>query len=336
MSSAASLKPFLEEWDGPLPRGFSALAVAKGITLQQPFSLPPHTLQAMRQDLRHTSLAKALQASLHISHMVMAHIVVYIILDLSLHLLQHVEQLNSTPFCNCMHLKCICSCIHCYKSYLGVSAMSLAIVFIACFVNNGSHCVVTVSHPIMRCTMTMSHCMMCPRVVGDEGWLQGCIGAKGRHRLATALPTEHCLSPQRWSRSGLYSAAPSGSSTTCSCALLQCICSRPFATALADECTPEVLCSPAAAARQSPTTSQSLATAPATGQFSTAASSPGQHTAAAALSTTSCCCDQAQRSQGPCTAAVKCTSAAGRRRSVLCSAPPAFSPATAAAWCQRH
>lgn len=64
MSSTALLKPFLEEWDGPLPRGFLALAVAKGITLQQPFSLAPRTLQAMRQDLRHTSLAKALQARL--------------------------------------------------------------------------------------------------------------------------------------------------------------------------------------------------------------------------------------------------------------------------------
>lgn len=62
MSSTVLLKPFLEEWDGPLPRGFLALAVAKGITLQQqPFSLAPHTLQAMRRDLRHTSLAKALQ-----------------------------------------------------------------------------------------------------------------------------------------------------------------------------------------------------------------------------------------------------------------------------------
>lgn len=64
MTSAALLKPFLEQWDGPLPRGFSALALAKGIALQQPFSLAPDTLQAMRQNLRHTSLAKALQASL--------------------------------------------------------------------------------------------------------------------------------------------------------------------------------------------------------------------------------------------------------------------------------
>lgn len=64
MSSTALLKPFLEQWDGPLPRGFLALAVAKGIALQQPFSLAPGTLQAMRQNVRHTSLAKALQARL--------------------------------------------------------------------------------------------------------------------------------------------------------------------------------------------------------------------------------------------------------------------------------
>ena len=64
MSSSALLKPFLEQWDGPLPRGFMALAVAKGIALQQPFSLAPGTLQAIRQNVRHTSLAKALQARL--------------------------------------------------------------------------------------------------------------------------------------------------------------------------------------------------------------------------------------------------------------------------------
>lgn len=64
MSATALLKPFLEEWDGPLPRGFLAVAAAKGITVQQQqtFSLAAHTLQAMRRDLRHTSLAKALQA----------------------------------------------------------------------------------------------------------------------------------------------------------------------------------------------------------------------------------------------------------------------------------
>lgn len=73
MSSTVLLKPFLEEWDGPLPRGFLALAVAKGITLQQqPFSLAPHTLQAMRRDLRHTSLAKALQVR-SIIHSLLCH-----------------------------------------------------------------------------------------------------------------------------------------------------------------------------------------------------------------------------------------------------------------------
>ena len=86
MGSAALLKPFLEEWDGPLPRGFSALAVAKGIILQQPFSLAPHTLQAMRQDLRHTSLAKALQASLQLSLTCSLHHA-----GLVSHLLQDVE-----------------------------------------------------------------------------------------------------------------------------------------------------------------------------------------------------------------------------------------------------
>ena len=63
MGSSALLNPFLEEWDGPLPQGFQAIAVAKGIALQQPFSLAPAVLQAMRQNLRHTSLVAALQAS---------------------------------------------------------------------------------------------------------------------------------------------------------------------------------------------------------------------------------------------------------------------------------
>ena len=63
MGSSALLKPFMEEWDGPLPQGFQAIAVAKGIALQQPFSLAPAVLHDMRQRLRHTSLAAALQAS---------------------------------------------------------------------------------------------------------------------------------------------------------------------------------------------------------------------------------------------------------------------------------
>ena len=61
LSSTALLKPFLEEWTGPLPQGFSALAAAKGIALQQPLGLPPAVLQGMRQNLRHTSLSSALQ-----------------------------------------------------------------------------------------------------------------------------------------------------------------------------------------------------------------------------------------------------------------------------------
>jgi hypothetical protein len=48
-------------WTGPLPQGFSAIAAAKGIALKQPLSLAPALLQAMRQNLRHTSLSAALQ-----------------------------------------------------------------------------------------------------------------------------------------------------------------------------------------------------------------------------------------------------------------------------------
>ncbi|KAL0048213.1 hypothetical protein WJX82_010153 [Trebouxia sp. C0006] len=62
LSSTALLQPFLEEWTGPLPQGFSAIAAAKGIALKQPLSLAPALLQAMRQNLRHTSLSAALQA----------------------------------------------------------------------------------------------------------------------------------------------------------------------------------------------------------------------------------------------------------------------------------
>ena len=67
MGSSALLKPLLEEWDGPLPKGFQAIAVAKGIALQQPFSLAPAVLHAMRQNLRHTSLAAALQVTCHLA-----------------------------------------------------------------------------------------------------------------------------------------------------------------------------------------------------------------------------------------------------------------------------
>ena len=64
LSSTALLQPFLEEWTGPLPQGFSAIAAAKGIALKQPLSLAPALLQAMRQNLRHTSLSAALQVRL--------------------------------------------------------------------------------------------------------------------------------------------------------------------------------------------------------------------------------------------------------------------------------
>ncbi|KAL0027311.1 hypothetical protein WJX77_012008 [Trebouxia sp. C0004] len=62
LSSTALLQPFLDEWTGPLPQGFSAIAAAKGIALKQPLSLAPALLQAMRQNLRRTSLSVALQA----------------------------------------------------------------------------------------------------------------------------------------------------------------------------------------------------------------------------------------------------------------------------------
>ena len=60
------LRPFLEEWDGPLPQGFSAIALAKSISLPKALTLGPAVLHAMRQNLRHTSLAGALQVICHI------------------------------------------------------------------------------------------------------------------------------------------------------------------------------------------------------------------------------------------------------------------------------
>lgn len=57
MGTDSRLTAFLQEWDGPLPRGFRALASAKCIILPKPFS-PPH---AMRLKLGRVCLPESLE-----------------------------------------------------------------------------------------------------------------------------------------------------------------------------------------------------------------------------------------------------------------------------------
>lgn len=61
LGGQSQLTAFLSEWDGPLPRGFRALASAKGISLRQPFSPPAACLQAMHQKLGRVFLPESLE-----------------------------------------------------------------------------------------------------------------------------------------------------------------------------------------------------------------------------------------------------------------------------------
>ena len=57
------LTAFLREWDGPLPRGFRALATAKCIPLRQSFSPPRACADAMRTKLARMCLPESLEVT---------------------------------------------------------------------------------------------------------------------------------------------------------------------------------------------------------------------------------------------------------------------------------